>query len=139
MRQLRTKMILFIAACGMLATALPVGAHHAFAAEFDETKPLTLKGTVTKMEWINPHSWIHITVDNKDGTKTDWMVEGGSPNSLFRLGFKKSSLPPGTVIIVDGYRSKDGSNKAVGRDLTFEDGRRLFLGGSAPGANGGGQ
>ena len=139
MRQLRTKMILFIAACGMLATTLPVGAHHAFAAEFDETKPITLKGTVTKMEWINPHSWIHISVDNPDGTKTDWMVEGGSPNSLFRLGFKKSSLPPGTVIIVEGYRSKDGTDKAVGRDLTFEDGRRLFLGGSAPGANGGGQ
>lgn len=139
MSQLRSKMILMIAACGMLVSALPVGAHHAFAAEFDETKPVTLKGTVTKMEWINPHSWIHISVDNPDGSKTDWMVEGGSPNSLFRLGFKKSSLPPGTVIIVEGYRSKDGSDKAVGRDLTFEDGRRLFLGGSAPGANGGGQ
>lgn len=134
--QLRTKSILWIAACGLFLGAIPVWAHHAFAAEFDETKPLTLKGKVTRMEWINPHSWIHIAVENEDGSTTDWAVEGGSPNSLFRLGFSRDSLPEGTVIIVQGYQAKDGTNKAVGRDLTFEDGRRLFMGGSAPGAGG---
>lgn len=134
-KQLRSKMMLWIALGGLTLGALPLSGHHAFAAEFDETKPLKLTGKVTKMEWINPHSWIHINVKNADGSSTDWMVEGGSPNSLFRMGFKRDSLPEGTVIVVQGYQSKDGSNKAVGRDLTFEDGRRLFLGGSAPGQN----
>lgn len=137
--QIKTKLAVLMAGCGLLLGALPAWAHHAFFAEFDETRPLVLKGTVTKMEWINPHSWIHIRVDNEDGTTTDWMVEGGSPNSLFRMGFKRDSLPEGAVIIVDGYQAKDHSNKAVGKDLTFEDGKRLFLGGSAPGAGGGAQ
>jgi hypothetical protein len=125
-----------IAGAGLLLAASPVWAHHAFAQEFDEKKPLKLQGTVTKWELINPHSWIHINVKNADGTTTEWMVEGGSPNNLFRLGFNRDSLPPGTVIVIDGYQAKDGSNRAVGKNLTFQDGRRLFLAGSAPGANG---
>jgi len=125
-----------IACAGLLLAASPVWAHHAFAQEFDEKKPLKLQGTVTKWELINPHSWIHINVKNADGTTTEWMVEGGSPNNLFRLGFNRDSLPAGTVIVIDGYQAKDGSNRAVGKNLTFQDGKRLFLAGSAPGANG---
>jgi hypothetical protein len=125
---MRTKFALAMAAVGFLSIATPVRAHHAFAAEFDATKPLKLHGTVTKMEWINPHAWIHIDVKNPDGTVTNWMVEGGSPNTLLRNGFTKNSLPPGTEIVVDGYQSKDESNKMNGRDITLPDGRKLFVG-----------
>ncbi len=133
------KTLAIAAVCfGMLAASRPAAAHHAFAAEFDATRPLLLKGTVVKWELVNPHSWIHLDVKNADGTVTRWMVEGGSPNSLFRLGFSRESLPKGTEIVVDGYQAKDGANRAVGKDLTFaKDGKRLFLGGSAPGAEGG--
>jgi Family of unknown function (DUF6152) len=109
-------------------------AHHAFAAEFDAAKPVVLKGTVTKMEWINPHAWIHIDVKKPDGSVDKWMIEGGTPNTLIRRGFNKNSLTPGTAIVVDGYQAKDGSLKANGRDLTFPDGRKLFLGSSGTGA-----
>jgi hypothetical protein len=137
---MRNKLALVVAGAALLvAASLPVAAHHAFAAEFDASKPLKLKGKLTKMEWINPHSWMHLDVANSDGSVTKWMVEGGSPNSLFRMGFTKDALPEGVVIIVEGYQAKDGTNRAVGRDLTFEDGRRLFMGGSAPGANGPGK
>jgi len=128
---MKIKLALTIAVTGLLLAAIPAWAHHAFAAEFDASKPLKLTGTVTKMEWINPHSWIHINVKNNDGTTTAWMVEGGSPNTLFRLGFTREALPEGAVIVVDGYRAKDGSNRAVGANLTFADGKRLFMGGSA--------
>ena len=112
----------------------PLLAHHAFSAEFDANRPVQLKGTVAKMEWINPHAWIHIDVEAEGGSVERWMVEGGTPNTLFRRGFTKNSLLPGTVIMVDGYQAKDGTLKANGRDLTFEDGRRLFMGSSGTGA-----
>ena len=129
---------LLLAASSMLA-ATPLWAHHSFAAEFDGDKPIKLRGKVTKVEFINPHSWIHIDVTSPDGKMVNWGVEGGSPNALLRLGFTKASLPLGTEIVVDGYQAKDNSIRAVGKDLTFADGRRLFLGGSAPGASGEGQ
>ncbi len=116
--------------------ALPVWAHHAFAAEFDVNRPIKLRGTVVKMDWINPHSWIHMDVKGPDGKVVTWMIEGGSPNVLLRLGFTKDALPAGSEIVMDGFQAKDGSNRGVGKVLTFADGRKLFLGGSAPGANG---
>src|SRR5882757_7485248 len=122
---MRTKLSVLIAGAALLIAAVPVLAHHSFAAEFDAKKPVKLQGTVTKMEWINPHAWIHIDVKKPDGKVEQWMIEGGTPNTLFRRGFSKTSLMPGTVIVVDGYQSKDGTQKANGRDLTFPDGKKL--------------
>src|SRR5437879_10045734 len=120
----------------LLTATAPLWAHHAFYAEFDSTKPLKLRGAVKKVELINPHSWIHIDVKADDGKVTTWMIEGGSPNSLLRLGFSKDALPKGSEIVMEGFQAKDGSNRGVGKSLSFADGRKLFLGGSAPGANG---
>ena len=132
---MRTKSFSVIAVIALfLISAARALAHHAFAAEFDANKPVKLKGTVTKMEWINPHAWIHIDVTRPDGKVEQWMIEGGTPNTLFRRGFNKNSIVYGTVIVVDGYQAKDGSMKANGRDLTFSDGRKLFLGSSGTGA-----
>jgi hypothetical protein len=129
---MRIKPLLAIAAFAIASPS--VWAHHSFAAEFDPTKPVKLKGTVTQMEWINPHSWIHMDVKNPDGTVTSWMIEGGSPNALLRRGFTKNSLPVGSEIVVEGYQAKDASNRANGRDLTFANGTKLFLGSANSGA-----
>ncbi len=117
-----------------ILSGAPVWAHHAFAAEFDAKKPVKLRGTVTKMEWINPHAWIHVDVKKEDGTVDEWMVEAGTPNTLLRRGFTRDSLKPGTEIVVDGYQSKDGSLRANGRDVTLPDGKTLFLGSATPDA-----
>jgi Family of unknown function (DUF6152) len=129
---MRRKLAILLGAAGLLVAATPIWAHHAFAAEFDAQKPVKLKGTVVKVEFINPHSWIHMDVKDADGKVTRWMVEGGSPNALFRRGVNKDALPQGTEISVDGYQAKDGSNRANGRDITFADGKKLFVGGSNP-------
>ena len=112
----------------LLLAAAPAWAHHAFAAEFDQARPLKLKGTVVKWEVTNPHSWIYMDVKGDDGKAVTWMIEGGSPNNLYRLGFTKDSLPPGAEIVVEGYQAKDHSTRAVGKNVTFSDGRKLFLG-----------
>src|SRR5215468_7127695 len=112
----------------------PAMAHHAFAAEFDAKKPVKLRGTVTKMEWINPHAWIHVEVKKPDGTVEEWMIEAGTPNTLFRRGLTKQSLQPGMEVVVDGYQAKDGALRANGRDLTLPNGQTLFLGSEGTGA-----
>jgi len=118
----------------MLMSAAALSAHHSFAAEFDANQPVQLKGTVVKVEWINPHTWIHLDVKKGDGSMERWMIEGGTPNTLLRRGLTKNSLPEGTELVVDGYKAKNGSNRANGRDLTFPDGRKLFMGSSGTGA-----
>lgn len=137
---MRTTLAVVIAAGALLLAAAPVWAHHAFAAEFDGTKPIKFKGTVTKMEWINPHAWIHIDVKGEDGQVTPWMIEAAAPNALLRRGWNKNSLPAGTEILVEGFQAKDGTNRGNGSVITFTDGKKLFVGssqgdpGAAPGA-----
>ena len=133
---MRTKLatvvcIVGLAICGAAAS---VSAHHAFAAEFDAKKQVNFKGTVTKMEWINPHTWLHVDVKKADGTVENWAIEAGTPNVLFRRGFTKESLLPGTEVVIEGYQSKDGTHRANGRNLTLPNGKMLFLGSSGTGA-----
>ena len=127
----RTWAALAVALTVVLAPVL--AAHHAFSAEFDAKRPVNLKGTVSKVEWVNPHAWIHIRVIRTNGKAEDWMIEGGTPNALFRRGITRESLKAGTTIVVAGFQAKDGSNRANGRDLTLADGRKLFLGSSGTG------
>ena len=133
---MRTKLAVTIAGVGVLLVmaVVPTWAHHAFAAEFDAKKEIKFNATVTSMEWTNPHVWIHVEVKQPNGTVEKWAIEAGTPNVLYRRGFTKQSLLPGTQIVVDGYRAKDGSHRANGRDLTLPDGRTLFLGSSGTGA-----
>jgi hypothetical protein len=129
---MRAKPIVALAFAAAMLAAEPARAHHAFAAEFDINQPVKLQGKVSRMEWVNPHAWIHVDVTGPDGKVASWMVEGGSPNILLRRGFTKESLLPGTEITVEGYRAKNGENWANGSNITFKDGKRLFLGGSNP-------
>ena len=133
---MRKTLVVAFAALVLIGAAVPAWAHHAFAAEFDASKPIKFKGTVTKMEWINPHAWIHIDVKGDDGKVTAWMIEAAAPNALLRRGWTKASLPVGTEIVVEGYQAKDGANRANGSIITFTDGKKLFVGSSAgdPGA-----
>ena len=134
MAMARTVVRSMLVAAGLMAAAAPLLAHHAFSAEFDANAPVKLEGPITKVELINPHAWIHMSVKKSDGKVEEWMVEGGTPNTLQRRGITRDSIKVGTVIIVQGYRSKDGSLRANGRDITFPDGRTLFMGSSGTGA-----
>src|SRR5215471_15490234 len=132
---MRIKLAAWVATAGLLLASVSALAHHSFSAEFDANNPIRLEGTVAKMEWVNPHAWIYVDVKKPDGTIEQWKIEGGTPNALFRRGFTKDSLKTGTPIVVTGYRAKDGTLKGNGRDLTFPDGRKLFLGSSGTGAS----
>ncbi|HYL37456.1 MAG TPA: DUF6152 family protein [Bryobacteraceae bacterium] len=134
---MRTRFLTLVlgAAATLLTASLPAAAHHAFGAEFDATRPVLLKGRIVKVEWVNPHTWIHVEIMKPDGSKEVWMVEGGSPNSLLRRGATKNSFPVGTEVVVDGYQARDHSElRANARNVTFTDGRKLFLGSTGTGA-----
>lgn len=134
---MRIRLVLVAAGIALAAAAMPARAHHAFASEFDAKKPVKFTATVTKMEWINPHAWMHVAVKKPDGTVENWMIEAGSPNSLFRRGINKDTVRVGMQVVVDGYQARDGSRRANGRDVTLPEGRKLFLGSqTTPGAPG---
>jgi len=131
---MRTKLFALLVGFGMLLAAAPAIAHHSFAAEYDDKKPITLKGTLTKMEWVNPHGWLYIDVKGTDGKVVNWAIEAGAPNALLRRGLRKTDFPPGVEIIVEGFLAKDGSHTANGRSVKMLDGRNFFMGSSGTGA-----
>ena len=131
---MRTNLVALLVGLAFALAAVPVSAHHGFAAEFDAKKPVKLKGTITRTEWINPHTWMHLAVKKPNGSVESWMIEGGPPNALFRRGFTKTSLPAGIEILVEGFQARDGSLRSNGREITFPDGRKLFVGTSGTGA-----
>jgi hypothetical protein len=131
-----TKTCIALAVVSLLLAATPVAAHHAFAAEFDVNQPVKVKGTLTKVEWVNPHAWIYVDVKGADGKVVNWHFELGPPNALFRLGWKKDSIPTGIEVEITGYRAKSAEAVANGRSITLPDGRELFSGGSGPGSEG---
>jgi hypothetical protein len=131
------RLLIALAGASLVGSALPVSAHHSFAAEFDANNPVTLRGTITKMEWINPHSWLHVDVKNDDGTVSKWMIEGATPNTLLRRGFTRDNVKSGTEITIVGFRAKTGATRANGRDIILADGSRLFMGSPGTGAPGG--
>jgi len=133
---MRLALAVLVVGGGLALAAAPAGAHHAFAATYDTNKPVVVKGVITKVEFVNPHSWFWLDVKNPDGTVTNWGFEGGSPNSLFRNGLTKNSVPVGTELVIQGYQSKAFPTKGVGINMTFPDGRKFLFGGSAPGAGG---
>ena len=122
--------IAILGAFALCVTATAALAHHSFSAEFDVNKPIKLEGTVKRVQWINPHTWIYIDVKKPDGTIEEWGIEAGTPNTLFRLGFTREALPVGAEIVVDGYEARDGAKRANGRNMTLADGRKLFMGSS---------
>jgi len=136
---MRINLVAFLAGVGLGFSTVPVLAHHAFAAEFDVNNPITLEGTVVDLELINPHSWIHLDVTKPDGTVERWMIEGGPPNALFRRGFTRDALPVGSEIVIEGFRAKDGSLRANGRDIVFSDGSKPFTGSFGVGPSGDGR
>ena len=131
---MRRHIFVAVAGISLMLAAAPLRAHHAFSAEFDADKPLKLEGTLTKTEWMNPHAWLHIEVKKPDGKTEEWMIEGGTPNTLMRRGISRDTLKIGEAIVVTGYQAKDGSLRANGRDITYPDGRKLFLGSTGTGA-----
>ena len=133
---MRTTIFAALLGLGLLLAMPPAMAHHAFSAEFDADRPLELHGTVTRTEWINPHSWIHIDVEDENGNVATWAIECGAPNALIRRGLNKNSIPAGTELVVDGFGAKDGSNTANARDITLPDGSQFYVGSSGTGAPG---
>src|SRR5262245_21576738 len=131
---MRIRLSLSLIVLALLSGAAALSAHHAFSSEFDASKPIVLKGTVTRTEWINPHSWIHVEVKDATGKVAEWAIECGAPNSLLRRGLNKTSIPAGTQLVIDGYQARDGSTTANAKDITFPDGKKFFVGSSGTGA-----
>ena len=131
---MRKRLLAAAAVAGLLSAAVPARAHHSFAAEFDANKPVTLRGTLTKMEWTNPHGWIYLDVKQPDGKVENWGVEAGAPNALLRRGLRREDFPIGVEVVVQGFRAKNGSHTASASTVTFADGRNFFMGSSGSGA-----